>query len=65
MQEQQNGKLPLLAKAYIKNETFPEKYFADALHTALASVNQIGILLISIHPTGGLRSPPNLWFDEP
>ena len=35
----------LLAKAYIKNEIFPEKYFADALHTALASINQIGILL--------------------
>ena len=29
----------------IKNEIFPEKYSADALHTALASTNQIGILL--------------------
>ena len=34
-----------LAKIYIKNEIFPEKYFDDALHTALASINQIGILL--------------------
>jgi hypothetical protein len=34
-----------LAKEYIKNEIFPEKYLADALHTAFASANQIGILL--------------------
>ena len=34
-----------LAEVYIKNEIFPEKYFDDALHTALASTNQIGILL--------------------
>ena len=34
-----------LAGAYITNQIFPEKYFYDALHTALASVNQIGILL--------------------
>ncbi len=34
-----------LATAYLENEIFPEKYFDDALHTALASVNQIGILL--------------------
>ena len=34
-----------LAEIYIKNEIFPEKYFDDALHTALASTNQIGILL--------------------
>jgi hypothetical protein len=34
-----------LAKEYIKNKIFPEKYLADALHTALASINQIGILL--------------------
>jgi len=34
-----------LAELYIKNEIFPEKYFDDALHTALASTNQIGILL--------------------
>ena len=34
-----------LAKEYIKNEIFPEKYLADALHAALASVNQISILL--------------------
>ena len=34
-----------LAELYIKNEIFPEKYSADALHTALPSTNQIGILL--------------------
>jgi hypothetical protein len=34
-----------LADIYIKNEVFPEKYLDDALHTALASTNQIGILL--------------------
>jgi hypothetical protein len=34
-----------LAKEYIRNEIFPDKYLADALHTAFASVNQIGILL--------------------
>jgi predicted nucleic acid-binding protein len=34
-----------LAREYIKNEIFPEKYLADALHTAFASTNQIGILL--------------------
>ena len=34
-----------LAEVYIKNELFPEKYFDDALHTALASTNRIGILL--------------------
>jgi len=34
-----------LARVYVKTEVFPEKYFDDALHTAIASVNQIGILL--------------------
>ena len=34
-----------LAELYIKNGIFPEKYSADALHTALASTSQIGILL--------------------
>ena len=34
-----------LAELYIKNEIFPEKYSDDALHTALATTNQIGILL--------------------
>jgi hypothetical protein len=34
-----------LAGEYIKNEIFPEKYLADALHTAIASTNQIGVLL--------------------
>ena len=34
-----------LAETYIKQGIFPEKYFDDALHVALASVNQIGILL--------------------
>ena len=34
-----------LAEMYIKNEIFPEKYFDDALHTAITAVNQIGILL--------------------
>jgi predicted nucleic acid-binding protein len=34
-----------LAQIYVKQGIFPEKYFDDALHVALASVNQIGILL--------------------
>ena len=34
-----------LADVYIKNEIFPEKYSDDALHTAITSVNKIGILL--------------------
>ena len=34
-----------LAEIYVKQGIFPEKYFDDALHVALASVNQIGILL--------------------
>jgi predicted nucleic acid-binding protein len=34
-----------LAQIYVKQDIFPEKYFDDALHVALASVNQIGILL--------------------
>jgi len=34
-----------LAKEYIESEIFPEKYIADALHVALASTNQLGILL--------------------
>ena len=40
-----NDNAQYLAKIYIENEVFPEKYFDDALHTALAVVNQIGILL--------------------
>jgi predicted nucleic acid-binding protein len=34
-----------LAKIYIKQGVFPEKYFDDALHVALAAENQIGILI--------------------
>ena len=34
-----------LAELYLENEIFPEKYSADALHVALTSTNQIGILL--------------------
>ena len=34
-----------LAKIYIKQGIFPEKYFDDALHVALAAENQIGILI--------------------
>jgi hypothetical protein len=34
-----------LTDIYIKNQIFPEKYIDDALHTALASTNQVGILL--------------------
>ena len=34
-----------LAHIYVNQGIFPEKYFDDALHVALASVNQIGILL--------------------
>ena len=34
-----------LAKIYIENKVFPDKYIDDALHVALSSTNQIGILL--------------------
>ncbi|MDR1584796.1 MAG: type II toxin-antitoxin system VapC family toxin [Prevotellaceae bacterium] len=34
-----------LADIYVKQGIFPEKYYDDALHVAIASVNQIGILL--------------------
>lgn len=34
-----------MAEEYIKNEIFPEKYIDDALHTAITSINYIGILL--------------------
>jgi len=35
----------ILANIYVEQGIFPEKYFDDALHVALASVNQIGILI--------------------
>ncbi|MDR1115533.1 MAG: hypothetical protein LBL33_05200 [Tannerella sp.] len=35
----------LLANTYIEQGIFPEKYYDDALHVVIASVNQIGILL--------------------
>ena len=34
-----------LAHIYVKQGIFPEKYFDDALHVALTSINQVGILL--------------------
>jgi predicted nucleic acid-binding protein len=34
-----------LAQLYVRQGIFPEKYFDDALHVALASVNQIIILI--------------------
>ena len=34
-----------LAGVYVEQGIFPEKYFDDALHVAIASTNQIGILL--------------------
>ena len=34
-----------LAGIYVKHEIFPEKYFDDALHIAIAALNEIGILL--------------------
>jgi len=34
-----------LAQIYVKQGIFPEKYLDDALHVALTSVNQIGVLL--------------------
>ena len=34
-----------LAGIYIKQGIFPEKYFDDALHVAVAALNEIGILL--------------------
>jgi predicted nucleic acid-binding protein len=40
-----NDDVQYLTKEYIENKIFPEKYSDDALHVALASTNQIGILL--------------------
>ena len=34
-----------LAKNYIKEEIFPEKYYDVALHVAIATVNRIDYLL--------------------
>lgn len=34
-----------LAGIYVKQGIFPEKYFDDALHVAIAALNEIGILL--------------------
>lgn len=34
-----------LADTYVKQGIFPEKYYDDALHVAIASVNHIGIIL--------------------
>lgn len=34
-----------LADEYVKEEIFPKKYYDDALHVAIASVNDIGYLL--------------------
>ena len=34
-----------LANCYLKQGVFPEKYYDDALHVALASENQIGIVI--------------------
>ena len=34
-----------LADEYIKEEIFPKKYYDDALHVAIATVNDIGYLL--------------------
>jgi predicted nucleic acid-binding protein len=35
----------VLADIYVKQGIFPEKYYDDALHVAIASVNHIGIIL--------------------
>jgi len=35
----------LLAKQYVLHSIFPDKYYDDALHVAIASVNQIAYLL--------------------
>jgi hypothetical protein len=35
----------LLAHTYVAQGIFPEKYYDDALHVAIASIHQIGILL--------------------
>jgi predicted nucleic acid-binding protein len=34
-----------LADIYVRQGIFPEKYYDDALHVAIASVNHIGIIL--------------------
>ena len=40
-----NNEIENLAMEYIKQGIFPEKYFDDALHVAIASVNSINYLL--------------------
>jgi predicted nucleic acid-binding protein len=40
-----NPEIENLANDYVKQGIFPEKYYDDALHVAIASVNRIGILL--------------------
>ncbi len=40
-----NSEIENLAKEYVRQGIFPEKYYDDALHVAFASVNGIGFLL--------------------
>ena len=40
-----NDKARKLALIYVEQGIFPEKYFDDALHVAIASVNEVGLLL--------------------
>ena len=40
-----NDDVEYLADEYIKNGIFPDKYYDDAIHVALASVNSVNILL--------------------
>jgi predicted nucleic acid-binding protein len=40
-----NQKIKDLANAYIENDVFPERYFDDALHVAIASFYEISYLV--------------------
>jgi len=40
-----NQKIEDLANAYIENDVFPERYFDDALHVAIASFYEISYLV--------------------
>jgi len=40
-----NGEVEELAYNYIEKEIFPEKYWSDALHVAVAVVNEVKYIL--------------------
>lgn len=42
---QVDSEVEILAENYVKAEIIPQKYFSDALHIAVATVNQINFLV--------------------